>query len=96
MEIETLAKIAKITGMLMPHIVGAIIMIVASYESWMKEKNMTIEELIQELEKLRDEHGPHIEVMKRTMVDGIMKLKPILRIAVDPGYAYPSDWKVTL
>ena len=25
---------------------------------------MTIEELIQELEKLRDEHGPHIEVRK--------------------------------
>jgi len=26
---------------------------------------MTIEELIQDLERIRDEHGPHIEVRRR-------------------------------
>lgn len=59
---------------------------------------MTIEELIQELEKIRDEHGPHIEVMKRRvdLTDGTMQLKHILRVAVDDTDEDPSNWIVTL
>ena len=59
---------------------------------------MTIEELIQELEKLRDKFGPHIEVMKRRVdfADGTMQFRHILRVAVDDTDEDPSNWTVSL
>ena len=57
---------------------------------------MTIEELIQELEKLRDEHGPHIEVFKRRIKvgDSSTQFVPIKNVRVEDGD--PTNWIISL
>ena len=59
---------------------------------------MTIEELIQELEKLRDEHGPHIEVMKRRVKisDGSIQYMPIKHVRVVDDDEDPTNWIISL
>lgn len=59
---------------------------------------MTIEELIQELEKLRDEHGPHIEVMKRRVKisDGSTQLMPIKKVRLEDSDEDPTNWTISL
>ena len=59
---------------------------------------MTIEELIQELETMRDMYGPHIEVFKRQIKvdDGSIQLVPIKNVKDDDNDPDPSNWKVIL
>ena len=59
---------------------------------------MTIEELIQDLEQIRDEHGPHIEVMKRRVnaTDGSTKLMPIKQVRVEDSDDDPTNWTISL
>ena len=59
---------------------------------------MTIEELIHNLENLRDEHGPHIEVMKRrvNIANGSIQLTPIKHVHVEDSEEDPSDWTISL
>lgn len=59
---------------------------------------MSIEELIQELEALRDEHGPHIEVMKRRVKisDGSTQLMPIKKVRLEDSDEDPTNWTISL
>lgn len=59
---------------------------------------MTIKELIRHLENLRDEHGPHIEVMKRkvNIADGSTQFTPIKHVRVEDSDEDPADWFISL
>ena len=59
---------------------------------------MTVEELIQELEALRDEHGPHIEVFKRSIKigGGFTQFVPVKHVRVEDGDEDPTNWIVSL
>ena len=59
---------------------------------------MTIEELIQDLEQIRDEHGPHIEVFKRRIKvgDGSTQFVPVKNVRVEDGDEDPTNWIVSL
>lgn len=59
---------------------------------------MTIEELIQELEKLSYEHGPHIEVMKRRVhvADGSTQFMPIKSVRLEDSDEDPCNWTISL
>ena len=59
---------------------------------------MTIEELIQDLETLRDMHGPHIEVFKRRIKvgDGSTQFVPIKNVRVEDKDPDPTNWIISL
>ena len=59
---------------------------------------MTIEELIYELEQIRDEHGPHIEVFKRRIKvgDGSTQFVPVKHVRVEDEDEDPTNWIVSL
>ena len=59
---------------------------------------MTIEELIQELEQIRDEHGPHIEVFKRRIKvsDGSTQFVPVKKVRVEDSDEDPTNWTISL
>lgn len=55
---------------------------------------MTVEELIQELEALRGEHGPHIEVRKRRPNDG--RTDPIKSVKLNDSDDDPCNWTLEI
>lgn len=55
---------------------------------------MTIEELIQELEKLRDEHGPHIEVRKRQ--PNSLQSTELTSVKLNDSDEDPCEWTIEL
>lgn len=59
---------------------------------------MTIEELIQDLERIRDAHGPHIEVFKRSIKfgNGYTQFVPVKHVQVEDRDEDPTNWIVSL
>ena len=59
---------------------------------------MTIEELIQELEALRDEHGPHIEVVKRQPIwySTQPRTAKIEAVKLEDEDEDPANWTISL
>lgn len=55
---------------------------------------MTIEELIQKLEALRDEHGPHIEVRKRQPYP--MRSAELKSVKLDDSDDDPCNWTIEI